>query len=479
MFAALSVAMLACKSSGPNFKTYAYSPAAPKSEHYKVFIDGAECYAYPAPGGDIANFDLWGEVEVEIRSAREVKSAVVRPLSARISPRVEGSTVKFKMSKPAFLCVEINGDLERPLFVFANPREESAPKKSDKNVMFFEAGKIYDIGQQTRVPSETTVYVEGGAIVYGTFLVGDNFKALPSKNVSFLGRGIISGEKIPWASSRSGKCSNLIQINTVDNLKIQGITAVQSPNWTIPIFASRNIHIDGIKTVGKVDWDDGIDIVSCSDVLIENSFIYNKDDCIAIKAAVDYSVKYFDHTKPNSTENVVIRDCVLWNGVFGNCLEIGFETRGDCIRNIVYKNLDIIHVQDNPWNVKKALADKNYLTGEMVFTIHNGDRAHISDVLYEDIRVEDTGLGLIDFRIMVSRYSKDKVRGKISNVAFRNITVTSPYKIPYSRIRGFDEKSNISGISFQNFVVNGVRVDSLERLNLVDRGFVENITFKE
>ena len=52
-----------------------------------------------------------------------------------------------------------------------------------------------------------------------------------------------------------------------------------------------------------------------------------------------------------------------------------------------YKNLDIIHVQDNPWNVKKALADKNYLTGEMVFTIHNGDRAHVRDVLYKDIRV--------------------------------------------------------------------------------------------
>jgi hypothetical protein len=35
-----------------------------------------------------------------------------------------------------------------------------------------------------------------------------------------------------------------------------------------------------------------------------------------------------------------------------------------------------------------------------VFTIHNGDRACISRVLYEDIRVEHFYDKLVDFRIM-------------------------------------------------------------------------------
>lgn len=475
---AIVTALLLGGCAGANFRTYNYSEDAPKSENFEVFLDGEPCYAYPAPGGDIANFDIAGEVEVRIRPLFKVESAVVRPLSAGVKPKIEDGEIVFSLSKPQLLCVEVNGDLERPLFVFANPPERDAPKKGDADVMFFESGKIHNIEQETFIPSSTTVYIEGGAIVYGTFLAGDNFRVSQSRDIRICGRGILSGEKIPWASRRQGKSSNLIQINTTENLRIEGITAVQSPNWTIPIFASNNIVIDGIKTVGKADWDDGIDIVSCRNVLVKNSFIYNRDDCIAIKAAVGYTARYFDHSKPNSVENVAVRDCVLWNGIYGNCLEIGFETRGDEIKNIVFENLDIIHTQDNPWYVSQLKRNPETLTGEMVFTIHNGDRAHVRDVLYKDIRVEDTGAGLIDFRIMFSRYSRDEKRGKISNIRMENISVTSPYNPPYSRIAGFDGDSNVSGITFKNFIVNGKKITSKKDLNLKEFKFAEGLEFQ-
>ncbi|MFR6034460.1 MAG: glycosyl hydrolase family 28 protein [Bacilli bacterium] len=53
------------------------------------------------------------------------------------------------------------------------------------------------------------------------------------------------------------------------------------------MFACRDVHIDNIKTVSEIGWDDGIDVVSCKNVLIENCFLRNKDDCIAIKAGWD------------------------------------------------------------------------------------------------------------------------------------------------------------------------------------------------
>lgn len=466
-----------CGCAGENYKIYKYAPDAPQSKDFAVTVNDAPCLAYPAAGGDIANFDLNGEVEIKIKSIREIKSVTVRPVTAGIKPTFDAHNIAFKMNKAQFLSVEINGDLERPLFIFANAPEKSPPNKNDKNTMYFQAGKIYNIEQETPIPSGTTLYIEGGAIVYGTFLVGDNFKAVKSENIKICGRGIISGEKIPWRSKRQGKCSNLLQINCVKNLQIEGITAVQSPNWTIPIFASQDINIDAIKTVGKVDWDDGIDIVSCKNVMIKNSFIYNKDDCIAIKAAVDYSVKYFDHNQANITENVTVKNCTLWNGIYGNCLEIGFETRGDEIKNIVFENLDIIHTQDNPYHINLRKKNPAYINGERVFTIHNGDRAHIKNVLYKNIRVEDMDEGLIDFRIMFSRYSKDKKRGKISNVRMQDIFVTAPKQTPTVLIEGFDENFDIKNVTFKNFFINGKKIENLKQLN-AETKFVSDIKFE-
>jgi len=63
---------------------------------------------------------------------------------------------------------------------------------------------------------------------------------------------------------------------------------------------------------------------SSQDVLIENVFIRSDDDSIAVKGqypSVD-------------TANLVVRDSVLWNQRFGNCMEIGLchplppKTRG-------------------------------------------------------------------------------------------------------------------------------------------------------
>ena len=50
-------------------------------------------------------------------------------------------------------------------------------------------------------------------------------------------------------------------------------------------------------------------------MLIENVFIRSDDDSVAVKGqypAVE-------------TANLLVRDSVLWNQRFGNCMEIGFE----------------------------------------------------------------------------------------------------------------------------------------------------------
>jgi len=177
-------------------------------------------------------------------------------------------------------------------------------------------------------------------------------------------------------------------------------------------------------------------------VLVDGCFIRTKDDCIAIKGGVGYFSK-FDTGK--NVDDVIVQNSVLWNGIWGNGLEIGFETRADTIKNILFKNIDLIHVE--------GLA-------EGTFTIHNGDRAVVKNVRYEDIRVEDSHGYLIDFKILNSQYSKDKERGYIEDVYFKNITVEGDI-FPSSLIMGFDEKHKIKNVSLENVVIHGEKVTSV------------------
>jgi hypothetical protein len=151
---------------------------------------------------------------------------------------------------------------------------------------------------------------------------------------------------------------------------------------------------------------------------------------------------------------------VMWNGAWGNGLEIGFETRSDSIQNVTFKNCDLIHVEGP----------------EGTFTIHNGDRAVVKNILYEDIRVEDSRGWLIDFKILKSTYSKDVVRGKIENVTFKNITVEGE-TFPYSQIMGFDETNKVENVTLENFYIHGIKANSTYNTSMTTI-HTDNLIFK-
>jgi len=81
--------------------------------------------------------------------------------------------------------------------------------------------------------------------------------------------------------------------------------------------------------------------------------------------------------------------------VGGQAMEIGHELRTASVRDIRFRDCDVLAVHGHGG----------------VFGIHNADRATVSDVLYENIRVEHHYEKLVDFRIVKSRWSKDDQRG--------------------------------------------------------------------
>jgi len=398
--------------------------AAPE---YELEVNGKKVFVYNSRVAAFAYFSFNGKVDIKVTYGSAIYNYDIRPKSKNIESTNYRNQILFSLDKPANISVEVNKNLKRPLFIFANPLEKNIPLKSDTNVIFFEKGKVHTPGI-VLVKSNKTVYIEGGAIVRGSFMTNKG------RNIKIMGRGIIDNSRYRSQEARP------IEINECEGVLLEGFIINESRHWTCASFASKNVEYQNIKIVSDNDVDDGIDIVGSQNVLVDNCFIRTKDDCIAVKAGITYYTKFFSGA---NVDNITIQNSVMWNGMWGNGLEIGFETRADTIKNITFKNCDLIHVEGP----------------EGTFTIHNGDRAVVKNVLYEDIRVEDSQGWLIDFKILSSRYSRDKTRGFIQNVRFKNITVEGE-RFPYSQLLGYDETNRIKGVTLENFVIHGTKVTS-------------------
>jgi polygalacturonase len=197
--------------------------------------------------------------------------------------------------------------------------------------------------------------------------------------------------------------------------------------------------------VSNTGFEDGIDIVGCKNVLIENCFIRTKDDCISPKADVNYFTNMF--TGKADIENVTIRNTIIWNGKYGNGVRFGGELNTDYVRNVTFENIDMIHTE-NPGG---------YMTDEGSFAIHNDGKAIIENITCRNIRIEDPQKMLFDFSVIASTAP----RGVIRNVLMENITVTTSRGALYSTIKGASATENVSNITFKNLVVNGKKITQM------------------
>lgn len=416
-----------CLSAFTQVTIYPPPKEAEAAPEFEVEVNGQPLFVYNTRCAALSYFSFTGHVDIKVTYLSPLYNFDIRPKSRMIKAESYRNQIMFSLEKPENLSIEINKNIKRPLFIFAAPPEDYVPDRNDKNVIFFESGKIHYPGE-VRLKSNQTLYIEGGAIVRGHIMTDK------CKNIKVLGRGILDNSIYKRGEFRP------IEINQCNGVLIEGIILTESRHWSCASFASENVKYNNLKIVSSNDWDDGIDVVGSKHVLVNNCFIQTKDDCIAIKAGVNYYTKF---SSDFTVDDVTVQNSVLWNGVWGNGMEIGFETRTDTIRNIVFRNCDLIHVEGP----------------EGTFTIHNGDRALIQNILYEDIRVEDSRGWLIDFQILNSQYSKDKERGRIENVTFRNILVEGEI-FPYSQLLGFDEQHSIKGIILENLVIHGIKVTS-------------------
>lgn len=455
--------------------TYPFPEGMEKAQDFRVWIDDKEISLYDTKNAALGMFSFSGEVNIKIAPVHDVKWLDIRPLKLGIKPSIENNIINFKITKPTSLTIELNSEFTRVLHLFANPLEESVPSPNDKNIKYFKAGKVYNVGNISLKKGEN-IYIEGGAVLRGSL------KAENVSDVKIFGRGIIDGDSL--------KENNIIFFNNVKNSTVEGISLINSHTWTFKSVFCDNITVDNLKIVNYDFGTDGIDIVASQNFMVKNSFIRANDDCVVIKTWGG-GPKYPEGIVIGpDVKNIKILNTVMWNMPWGNAIEIGFELRAKLVSDILFQDIDIIHVERGA-----------------ALSIHNGDYANVQNIRFEDIRIEDAPHKIIDLAIFLSQYSVDrpkskeernkrykhgawdgvqkvypgeeelfaKDRGFIKDIYFKNIIVEG--RPGFSVISGYDKNHQVENVFIENLVFNGKKVNTLDEGKFVVEN-AKNINIK-
>jgi hypothetical protein len=419
----------------------------PGGEWMDVFEYNVKVDADKVQNASMAYFDFSGKIEVSVRKNNgELKSVKIRPSSYGIHPVVNGNSILFTLCRPRKLSVECNGDKLSNLHLFANAIETHQPSPSDTNLIYFGPGIHTPDNKDLvyRIPSGKTVYIAGGAIVRGKLLCDS------VNNVHITGRGILD-------QPQRG-----IEITHSVNVTVEGIIVVNPKHYTVYGGASRHIIIRNIKSFSCVGWSDGIDLMSCSDVAIDDVFMRNSDDCIAIYG---HRWKYF-----GSARNYTITNSILWADV-AHPINIGLhgDTRftGDTLEQFLFKNIDILeHDEDDP----------DY---EGCIAITDGDLNLVRNIHFEDIRIDDFEEGkLINFRTVYNKkYNTGPGKG-IQGISLKNISYNGS-NTGGSIIDGIDSTHIVKGVMFENLRINGKLILDAASGRITVGPFAKAVSFKK
>jgi hypothetical protein len=425
------------------------------SPDYEVTVGGKAIFVHKTPAFSLATFAVKGDVAVALDVHRPIKCPVIRPLSRGIKPVVDGNKLRFHIQRPCQLAIEVDEDLRRPLFLFANAPEAQPTRPDTPGVRYFEGGRVHEVGR-IELKDRETLYLAGGAVVRAV---------IRAKNVSsarILGPGILDG-------STRDKQTKMIQLDNCTDIEINGPIVLGSYGWTIVPRHSENVHLRNVKVLSWRENDDGCDPDSSRHVTVDNCFFRTKDDCISVKAHGNAGVAGETTTgDPNAfnTDDVRVSNSIFWSSQWGHALTVGFAIRAPVVRNVVFSHCDIIKKEKGP-----------------ALSVDNHDLGSVDGVRFEDIRVEDGCDKLLAVKVAFSEYSADcpieyfrnnlarkppkgeewlKIlrekqssrRGTIRNVVFKDIQISGD-RLPESEILGFSPQNEVSDVVFQNIRFQG------------------------
>lgn len=441
---------IALPSTPATLETYKYALTLPPSLKYWVTVDGVDQFCYPTEEPDITAFGCDDTVVVEITCLSEkVSEVAVRPLSKKPEYVVDGDKITLLMKPYDRYIVEINGDESKPLFLFANPLQSTmGVSKDDPDVIWYEAGKVYEAEGTIGLESGQTLFIEGGAIVEGNIYCKDK------ENVTVNGAGILKcwpredQTAVHFYGCRNVSLNNIIVQNetkwTTQMAHCSGITAV---NWKA-VATWNHFNKTGCE-------NDAFDIFGSNTMTVKYGFSYAHDDTFCIKS------RKFSYNAP--VYDISYEDCIAWNVNSGNSFQIGYEL-GQNVTNVSYKDIYSVHSAGNT----------NPLMRGAVSIINAADGI-VDGVTYENVYIEDPKEFGFFFSVRKSSYNLGVDEngeqiywtkpGIIRNVTIKNMHILAEPPKGYE-ISGFDADHGIENMVFDGLYFNGKKITDLAELGI-------------
>ncbi len=288
-----------------------------------------------------------------VTAHRPHETVLLKPYSKGITPVEADGKITFTLPEAGQFVLETDS-YHHCLYIF-NSRPIPSPEPT--SVTHYFGPGVHMAGKIT-LHDHDRVYVDKDALVFGC-LYADH-----ADHIHIFGNGLLddSGEGRINGHCYENYTNGNLKFYDCNHLRIEGVLCRDSAIWCLNLFHCTDVVVDGIKIFGQWRYNtDGVDIVNCRDVVIRNSFVHSFDDTITIKGIDRYA-----HT---DNENILTENCVLWCD-WGKTCEIGLETACRACRRITFRNCDLLRA------------------GNTALDIQNGDCAEVSDVLFEDIRVE-------------------------------------------------------------------------------------------
>ena len=450
-----------CAPSGEVLRAAALPPL------FSVTVSGQAVPLHDFPQGSLGIFVLPQGSQIHVRTDFEIFHVDVRPASAVLQTSSDADLhgLAFTLSSATRVTVEFNRYTEHVLHLFASAPELHPIAGPAPGVRYFGPGE-HQAGL-IELSTGETVYLAAGAWVHG------RIRSRNTRGITIAGTGVLDGSGLEIPDTALGP-EGMIFLDHAEGARIEGITIFNSSVWTVHLQGSDGARVNGVRILNPADrnGNDGFDVDSSSDVELRNIFVRTGDDCVAIKNLLDRPMQH-----------IRVSRAVLWDMVNGgNGVEIGYELRTQPVRDIVFSDIDMMHVEHGA-----ALG------------IHNGDRAPVEDVTFSGIRIEDAHRKLIDFEVFYTAWSKDRppvdwpetirrmdrggardgrllespeqhrdhadARGYIRNITVQNVSVTGG-AMPYSVMSGFDPAHPVSGVRLSGATYLGREITSGQQLQL-------------
>ena len=268
-----------------------------------------------------------------------------------------------------------------------------------------------------------------------------------SDHLTITGAGTITGPPAELSHLRNPRGPALIEITEAKHVLLENFSTHYQGLWSIHLLFCQNLTARDLTIRSAGVNGDGMDVDSCSDVLIEHCDINAGDDAISLKSGRGQAAANL--ARP--TQDVVIRNCILTSSQFA-AVGIGSEMSAG-IRRVRLENCTLTGHQNG-----------------IFFKSRDGRGGVIEDVTGENLIVNKSptfvAVNLLNKGIQAS----DPVPGDIEkwaglkNITFKNIQVNQVGQLIAAA--NIPPEKPADGITFQN--ISGTCRKGIALANIVN-----------